>query len=98
MISIYRDRSEWAQFTKECSEDSTEQQRKLHFEDYLIKASSIAPPTQKKSHLIVSTAYTENMQISTTCKGDYSIYFATDIRVRPLGSSLKRDARDSDGD
>lgn len=37
LISIYRDRSEWAQFTKECSEDSTEQQRKLHFEDYLIK-------------------------------------------------------------
>ncbi|KAI9276551.1 Dbl homology domain-containing protein [Sporodiniella umbellata] len=39
LISIYRDRPEWAYFTKECSEEvkDSEQQRKLRFEDYLIK-------------------------------------------------------------
>lgn len=37
LISEYRDRPEWTQFLKECAIHDTKQQRKLHFEDYLIK-------------------------------------------------------------
>ncbi|KAI9275350.1 hypothetical protein BY458DRAFT_546317 [Sporodiniella umbellata] len=44
LVSVYRNRSEWANFIKECStQDTTEddslpnQHKRLHFEDYLIK-------------------------------------------------------------
>ncbi|GAA5804333.1 hypothetical protein HPULCUR_009820 [Helicostylum pulchrum] len=37
LISEYRDRPEWTLFLKECAIHDTKQQRKLHFEDYLIK-------------------------------------------------------------
>ncbi|EIE78977.1 hypothetical protein RO3G_03682 [Rhizopus delemar RA 99-880] len=37
LLSIYRNRSEWAQFTKECVSQDIGEERRLHFEDYLIK-------------------------------------------------------------
>jgi|JXWR01.1.fsa_nt_gb hypothetical protein len=42
LLSFYRNRSEWAQFIKECTSQDDDsllqhQQKRLHFEDYLIK-------------------------------------------------------------
>lgn len=39
LLSIYRNRSEWAQFTKECVSQDIGEERRLHFEDYLIKVN-----------------------------------------------------------
>ncbi|KAG1161907.1 hypothetical protein G6F37_002638 [Rhizopus arrhizus] len=73
LLSFYRNRSEWAQFIKECTSQDDDsllqhQQKRLHFEDYLIK------PVQRicRYQLLVK----EIMKYTSPDKPEYDLWTA----------------------
>ncbi|CAO3703328.1 unnamed protein product [Rhizopus stolonifer] len=87
LVSVYRNRSEWADFIKECSTQKVRendsllhQQRRLHFEDYLIK------PVQRicRYQLLVK----EIIKYTSTQTPEYDLWTAVLSEMQEIVSEI----------